>query len=119
MIRDLPRYGTVWYDLNSITNILSLHRVAAKYHVAYDSQGGGSNPNDTNRGSSFIVMKPNGTVFEFKASPGGLYFLDTNSTSTVLVNTVAINKVNYTNEDYLKAVTTRELQIKIGHLSTR
>ena len=33
MIGDLPGYGTVWYDPNSITNILSLCRVAAKYHV--------------------------------------------------------------------------------------
>jgi hypothetical protein len=37
----------------------------------------------------------------------------------VLVNTVADNKVNYTNEDYLKAVRARELQVKIGHPSTK
>ena len=110
MIGDLPRYGTVWYDLNSIANILSLCWVVVKYHVAYNSQGGGL----------FVVTKPDGTVFEFKASPGGLYFLDTDSASTVLVNTVANhNKVNYTNEDYFKAVTTRELPIKIGCPSTR
>ena len=63
MIGDLPGYGTVWYDPNSITNILSLCRVAAKYHVVYDSQGGGSYPNDSDGGGSFVVTKPNGTVF--------------------------------------------------------
>ena len=66
MIGDLPRYGTVWYDPNSIANILSLRRVAVKYHVAYNSQGSGS----------FVVPKPDSMVFEFKASAGGLYFLN-------------------------------------------
>ena len=114
MIGDLPGYGTVWYDLSSIANILSLCRVAAKYHVVYDSHGGSSNPNDPDGNGAFVVTKPDGTVFEFKASPGGLYFLDTEMHSTVLVNTVADNKAKYTNEDYLKAVATRQLQIKIS-----
>ena len=103
MIGGLPGYGTVWYDPNSIANILSLCHVASKYHVMYDSQGGGPNPNDPDGGGSFVVTKPNGTVFEFKASPGGLYFLDIKCTLTVLINTVAENKAKYTNEDYLKA----------------
>ena len=37
----------------------------------------------------------------------------------MLVNTVAANKGNYTNEDYQKAVRARELQIKIGRPSTK
>jgi hypothetical protein len=109
MVGDSPRYGIVWYDPKSIANILSLKWVAEKYHVAFDSGDGGS----------FIVTKPDGTVFEFRASEGGLYFLDTEQSATVMVNTVADNKVNYTNEDYLKAVCARELQIKIGHPSTK
>ena len=88
MIGNLPGYGMVWYDPNSIVNILSLCHVAATYHVVYDSQHGGSNPNDNDgRGGSFMVTKPDRTVFEFKASSGGLYFLDTETTSTVLMNT--------------------------------
>jgi hypothetical protein len=109
MVGDLPGYGVVWYDPKSIANILSLKWVAEKYHVAFDSGDGGS----------FIVTKPDGTVFEFRASEGGLYFLDTEQSATVMVNTVADNKVNYTNEDYLKAVHARELQIKIGRPSTK
>lgn len=35
------------------------------------------------------------------------------------MNTVANNKANYTNNDYLKALGARELQIKIGQLSTK
>lgn len=103
MVSDLPGYGTIWYDPKSITNILSLKCVNEKYHVTFNSKHSGS----------FIVTKPNGTVFKFKESNGGLYFLDTNKSETVLVNTVADNKVNFTNKDYLKAVSARELQTKI------
>ena len=119
MIGDLPGYGMVWYDLSSIANILSLRRVAAKYHVVYNNHGGRLSPNDPDGNGSFVVTKPDGTMFEFKASPGGLYFLDTETHSTVLVNTVAENKAKYTNEDYLKALAARQLQIKIGRPSTK
>ena len=114
MIGDLTGYGMVWYNPNSIANILSLCCIATKYHAMYDSQGGGSNPNDPDGGGLFMVTKPDSTVFEFKASLGGLYFLDTKCTLTVLVNTVANNKAKYTNQDYLKALAARQLQIKIG-----
>jgi hypothetical protein len=99
--------------------------------VAFDSEHGGS----------FLVTKPDGTVLEFQQSDGGLFFLDTNKSyfldttksttirndvkanrdgsANVMVNTVATNKGNYTNEDYLKAVHARELQIKIGRPSTK
>ena len=73
MIGNLPGYGMVWYNPNSIANILSLHCVASKYHVVFDSHGGGANQNNPDEAGSFVVTKPNGTIFEFKASPGGLY----------------------------------------------
>jgi hypothetical protein len=109
MVGDLPGYGTVWYDPKSIANILSLKRVTEKYHVAFDSKSGGS----------FVVTKPDGTVFNFKQSDGGLYFLDTNETAIIMVNTVAQNKAKYTNADYLNALQARQLQIKIGRPSTK
>lgn len=109
MVGDLPGYGTVWYDPDSIANILSLKRVSEKYHVSFDS----------NRGSSFVVTKPDGKVFEFKQSTGGLYFHDTSTTAVVMVTTVSENKSRYTNEHYLNAVRARDLQIKIGRPSTK
>ena len=109
MIGDLPSYGTVWYDPQGIVNVLSLKRVAEKYHVMFNSK----------EGRLFIVIKLDGTMFEFKQSEEGLYFLDTDKHVTVMVNMVADNKSNYTNEDYLKAVHAREFQIKIGHPSTK
>jgi hypothetical protein len=80
---------------------------------------------DSQAGGVLIVTKPDGTVFKFQASDGGLFYLDTADPKTtkmtviVLVQTVADNKVNYTNDDYLKAVRARELQINIGRPSTR
>jgi hypothetical protein len=110
MVGDLPGYGTVWYDSKSIANILSLKRVAEKYHVAFDSENGGS----------FIVTKPDGTVFEFQQSPGGLYFLDMDKKVSIMVNSVAANKgKNYTNEDYLKALCARQLHTIIGQPNTK
>jgi hypothetical protein len=109
MVGDLPGYGTVWYDPDSIANILSLKRVSEKYHVAFDSK----------RGSSFTVTKPDGKVFEFKQSVGGLYFHDTSKSSIVMVTTVSENKSRYTNEDYLNAVRARQIQVQIGRPNTR
>ena len=109
MVGDLPGYGTVWFDPDSIANILSLKRVSEKYHVAFDSK----------RRSSFLVTKPDGKVFEFKQSTGGLYFHDTSKSSIVMVTTVSENRSRYTNEDYLSAMRARQLQIQIGRPSTR
>ena len=39
----------------------------------------------------------------------------TNMAGQVLVNMVADNKSSYTNADYLQALATRKLQIKIGN----
>ena len=36
----LPGYGWVWYDLQGITNIISLARVTRKYRVTFDSEDG-------------------------------------------------------------------------------
>jgi hypothetical protein len=54
-VGDLPGYGTVWYDPDGISNILSMSRVIQKYHVSFDSE----------QGNTFIVTKPDGTTFEF------------------------------------------------------
>jgi hypothetical protein len=62
------------------------------------------------------MTNPDRTVFEFVESDGGLYYLETNKATdvTVLVNTVANNKVSYTNDDYSCVVQAREIQINIG-----
>jgi hypothetical protein len=113
MVGDLPGYGTVWYDSGAIANILSLKRIRNKYKVQYQLDDC----------PMFVVTKPNGDVLRFKESSNGLYFMDTKEkekqSGTVLVNTVADNQTNYTNEELLNAKQARDLQIKIGRLSMK
>ena len=117
LIGDLPGYGTVWYDPKAIANILSLRQVRKQYHIAYNS---------TNR--RFLVTKPSGKQFAFLESEGGLHYLDTTCPQTkqqdqqqhvFAVNTVRDNKKHITNNDYLRAVRARELQVMIGRPSDK
>ena len=61
----------------------------------------------------------------FKESEGGLHYLDTTCPEqeqghkheqqhVFTVNTVKVNKKNFTNNDYLQAVRARELQVTVG-----
>ena len=110
---DLPGYGTVWYHPSGIANILSLGRVRKRYRITFDSEVG----------NRFLVTKPDGTTFEFKESPTGLYYMDAEAQvqkqAQVHVNTVADNKSSYSNTDYLRALAARKLQIKIGNPTAR
>ena len=108
-VGELQGYGNVWYDPSGIANILSFKNVCEKYDVTYDPQR-----------RAFVVTKPNGKVFVFKQSASGLHYLDTKADSGVtLVNTVADNWSKYTNDDYLRAMQARELQVKIGRPSLK
>ena len=116
-VGDLPGYGTIWYDPMGIANILSLHRVRDQYHISVDSAY-----------QQFVVMKPCGKEFVFKESEGGLHYLDTicpeqgqghghKQQHVFTVNTVKDNRKNFTNNDYLRAVRARELQVTVGRPS--
>ena len=108
----LARYGLVWYHPTGIANILSLSRVCEKYRITFDSE----------IENKLMVIKPDGTTFEFLQLEHGLYYLDTNSPPSgyMMISTVAGKWSNYTNADYLCALaaTGRKLQIKIGNPST-
>ena len=111
LVWDLPGYGPVWFNLRAIANVLSLKLVKEKYHIQYDS----------NAKDGFVVTKPNGERFQFIQSSSGLHYLDTSNpdpnksvNTTLVVNTVAKNKKNYTNNDYLHALRARELQVTMG-----
>ena len=116
LIGDLPGYGTVWYDPKAIANILSLHQVRKHYHISYDSSH-----------RKFVVTKPSGKEFTFQESDGGLHYLDTTCSQysqepqgqVFAVNTVRDNKKNVTNNDYLRALRARELQVMIGRPSDK
>ena len=86
-----------------------------KYHIEYNS----------NKDDGFVVTKPTGEKFKFIQSVSGLHYLDTSihdtdkiGDTTLVVNMVKENKMNYTNNDYLHALRARELQITVGRPST-
>ena len=113
-VGDLPGYGTMWYDPKAIANILSLRCVRDRYHITYDSAY-----------QQFVVTKPCGKEFVFKESEGGLHYLDTTCSGreedqdhsqehVFMVNMVKDNRKKFTNNDYLQAIRSRELQVTIG-----
>ena len=115
LVRDLPGYGPVWFDPRAIANVLSLKLVKEKYHIEYNS----------NKDDEFVVTNPTGEKFKFIQSASGLHYLDTSTqdtnkigNTTLVVNRVKENRMNYTNNDYLRALRAHELQITMGRPST-
>ena len=115
LVGDLPGYGPIWFDSRAFANVLRLKLVKERYHVQYNS--------DEKEG--FVVTKPNGEQFKSIQSLSGLHNLDTmnpdpskNVHTTLVVNTVAENKKNYANNDYLRALKARKLKISVGRPST-
>ena len=111
LVGDLPGYGPVWFDSRAIANVLILKLVKEKYHIQYDSD----------EKDGFMVTKPNGERFKFIQSSSGLHYLNTTNpdpsksvNTTLVVNTVAENKKNYMNNNYLHALRAHELQIMVG-----
>ena len=116
LVRDLPGYRPVWFDPRAIVNVLSLKLVKEKYDIEYNSD----------KDDGFVVSKPAGEKFKFIQSGSGLHYLvtmlqqDTNKSvdTTLVVNMVKENKKNYTNNDNLRALRARELQLMMGRPST-
>jgi hypothetical protein len=108
MIGDLPGYdGEVWYNPKGIANILSLSDVGKYHQVTYDSMAE----------KAFVMHKADGNERRFKQSEKGLFYLDTNKKSgTVLINTVAGNKISYTKRKrtYKQAMLAQKVQNMIG-----
>ena len=109
LVGDLSSYGTVWYHLDGITNILSLGEVCKQFHVTYNSS----------QQNEFVVHKPNGTTKRFIQSDRGLFYLDTSSKGITLITMVDDNKSKYTNTDYSLTPLAQRIQRMIGRPSTR
>ena len=108
-VGDFDQYGTVWYHPSGIANVLSLSKVNEKFKFTYDSTNG----------NQFIIHKKDGTQRNFSQSDTGLFYYNVSGKAIVLVNTVAENKLNYTNLDYTRALLARKIQTTIGRPSTR
>ena len=90
-IGELPGYGTVWYELTGIANILSMLRVTKKFRVIFDSEGG----------NFFRMVLPDREV-KFQLSPNRLYYFDAadRENGFLLLNTVSENREGFTRREY-------------------
>jgi hypothetical protein len=114
-IGDIPNFGPVWYNPQSLANILSLAAVRKICRVTMDSA----------IAPSFHVHKIDGTTMIFTEFSSGLYYHDTakthntNSTNTAytLLNTVAGNKTLFTRREIEGADKARKLYQQLGRPS--
>jgi Reverse transcriptase (RNA-dependent DNA polymerase) len=114
MVGDLPGFGQVWYNENSLANILSLAEVRKVCRVTMD----------TSKAAEIIVYKHNGDTVTFSESGKGLYYYDTAATkvSTAssdysFVSSVATNKAKYTRRQVDAADLAKRVYSLIGRPS--
>ena len=111
-------FGKVWYNQESLANILSLALVRRTCRVTYDSSVE----------CAFNVLCPDGTTMKFREYDSGLYFFDTadsNSTKSVVtpykpftfIQSVNSNKNMFTQREIAGADRARSLYRKLGRPS--
>ncbi len=117
-IGTVKNFGDVWFNTNSLANILSMADVRKICRITMD----------TSIEPALIVHCQNGTLMKFKEYKSGLYYLDTAASQTqsnltrtgqdyLFLNTVAANKGTYTRREIEGADKARELYAKLGRPS--
>ena len=101
---ELPGYGTVWFDENAITNILSLKEVEDKdrYEISYKQKKG-----------FFVKNLESGTTIAFTRNSQGLHLAPLNKELSLL-NTVEEIKSLYTKRQVDRAEKAKALHELIG-----
>ena len=115
LIGDFPNLGEVWYNRNSIANILSLAEVRKVCRVTMD----------TSDEPALVVHRVDGTTMKFAEHPSGLYIYQRNPTnvpvtgysSYTMVSTVAEQKRLFSRREIKSADVARALYRKIGRPS--
>ncbi len=114
MVGDFPNLGEVWFNEDSIANILSLADVRKVCRVTMD----------TSHEPALLVHRLDGSVMKFIEHPSGLYVYKCNPTnkhvtgySYNLVSTVAAQKMMFSRREIQSADIARELYRKIGRPS--
>jgi len=114
MIGTLKNFGEVWYNPNSLANIISMASVCRLCRVTMDS----SKENCIN------VYRQDGSIMKFQQYENGLYFYDTRIqpyspevSDYVFLNTVRENKANYTSRELKGADQARKLYRMLNHPS--
>jgi hypothetical protein len=112
MIGDFPNLGPVWYNPNSLANILSLAHVVTVCRVTMD----------TREENSMCIHRKDGTIMKFQQHPGGLYVFDPylndningKVTAYTLLSTVKGQKDMFTRREVKLANQARALQRLLG-----
>ena len=110
MIGDFPNLGPVWYNEDSIANILSLSEVRRVCTVTMD----------TSKEPAMNVHRKDGTIMSFIEHPSGLYVYSGNDVTSgavnayTLLNTVAEHKKMFSQRQIAAADAARALYRKIG-----
>ena len=109
LVGDFPNLGEVWYNGNSIANILSLAEVRKVCRVTMD----------TSTEHALIVHRHDGSLMKFVEHPSGLYIYkrnDTNASVTgyTMISTVATQKRLFSPREIKAADLARDLYRKIG-----
>ena len=111
MVGDFANLGTVWFNSESIANILSLADVTKVCRVTMDS----------GKEASISVHRKDGSVMKFVEHPSGLYVFDSKSkalgdttTAYTMVTTVAQQRKLFSPREVSSADVARDLYRKIG-----
>jgi hypothetical protein len=121
LIGTLDGYGDIWYNPNSLANILSMAHVSERFRVNFD----------TNIEQAIFVWRKDGSYIKFIRSPKGLYFHDVRwgkqqpngptvpIKAVTLLNTIAENKNSYSPADIEKADLAKRVYEMVGRPSYR
>jgi hypothetical protein len=103
---DLPDYGTVWFNENSIANIISMSEAERKGHkISYSP------------GCLTLTNAKNGHTTDFRITSSGLYAYNIPLKGTNMIQTVGENEHLFTPRQVILAQKARELYKMIGRLS--
>ena len=116
-IGDLRNFGVVWYNKESLANILSLAQVRKNFRVTMD----------TDKEPAMVVHRKDGSKIKFTEYSSGLYYyevpkkkkdkLDIELDDYCFVTTVTQNKKMFTRREIEAADRARDLYAKIGRPS--
>ena len=112
LVGDVPNFGTVWFNPDSIANILSLAAVRRVCRVTMDSAGD----------ASFLVHRTDKPPLVFHEVNSGLYVHDTAAPSAVpltFVSTVSANAASFSPREVEGAQQARRLYRLLGRPSQR
>ena len=100
-------FGDVYYNPDSIANILSLAQVAKLYPITFDS----------NEEDAFLVHKNDGSVLKFIKSKKGLYYYDVRNAKrkeTLLLNSVDDNETLFSKRQLKRAKLAMKIYGMVG-----